>query len=182
MIDHGRHDEFHWLWAPNGSAATLLLACPGVVRRHPVLVTDYHEAPPSPGPEDRARGWRGLKGAAFHPCLPEAEDLIWEDVCEVYVLREDSEPKVPSSSFNDTLFDPRDPEAAVPFAETWDRRGIEQRRQELLARQSEFWGVMRELRADSYLGVGNASAFTFATRQRDQFDTVLKVLTSKASL
>ncbi len=182
MIDYGRHNEFHWLWAPNGSVATLLSACPGAVRRQPVLVTDYHGAPPSPKPEDRARGWRGLKGATFHPCLPEAEDLIWEDVCEVYVLRDDSEPRVPSSSFIDGLFDPRDPEAAVPFEETWDRRGIEQRRQKLRARQSEFWEVMGELRADGYMGVGNASAFTFVTCRRDHFDAVLKVLTSKASL
>ena len=145
-------------------------------------MTDYHGAPPSPGPEERARGWRGPKDAAFHPCLPEAEDLIWEDVCEVYVLKEDSEPKVPSPSFNDTLFDPRNPEAPVPVEETWDRRGIEQRRQELRARQSEFWGVMRDLRNDGYMGAGNASAFTFATRRRDHFEALLKVLTSKASL
>ena len=176
MIDHGRHDDFHWLWAPKGSVAALLSACPGLVRRRPVLVTDFHGAPPSPRPKERAKGWRGLTGAAFHPCLPEAEDLIWDDICEVYVLTERAEPSVPPSRFNDGLFTLRNPEDAIPFEKTWDRRGIEQRRGELLARQTEFWDVMKGLPAHGYLGLGDYSGFIFATCQQDHFSVVLRAL------
>ena len=180
-IDYGWHDAFFWLWASNGSLATLLSACPGLVQGHPILVTDHHGSPPVPGKEERAKGWRGLKGAAFHPCLPEAEDLIWSDVCEFYVLSDGCDPKVPTSCFNEAPFNLRDPEAAFPFEETWDPRGIKQRRQELLARQTDFWRVMRDLRADSYVGEGSVSDFTFVTCRREHLEALVKVLTATAS-
>lgn len=176
QLDHGRQGDFLWLWSAIGEVTILLEACPDVVRGRPVMVTDYESAPPALKPEEKAQGWRDLHGFAFHHALPETGNLIWSDLCEVYVFKNDSGPEAPPPVFNDGRLTLRDPEDAFPHQETWDRRIISTDREALRKQQRAFWETMHGLEVESYLGVGQTRDFNFVTCRQEHFGKMLEAL------
>ena len=171
MMFHGVQGEYRWLETSAHEIYDVLQVCPAVAANKNIVITSFDSDPLQPTSEEMQRGWRVCGRAVHIPVGNNVSSIPFEIFDEWYIFSEEA----PERDYK--VFVKHDWFTLGPAQALYSRSG---NAFDLKRMQRWFWQEIEQVRPESYMGRGNR--LKFVTRNPEQFNQVLRGLSSLARL
>jgi len=170
---HGVQGDYRWLETTAHEIYDVLHVCPAVAANKHIVITSFDADPLQPTPAEMQRGWR-LYGRTIHiPVGDNVSAIPFEVFDEWYIFAEEA----PDRDYK--IFVNYDWFTLGPAQTVYSRSGTAF---DLKRMQRWFWQELEQLRPETYLARGRGNRLKFVTRHPEQFNQVLRGLTSLARM
>lgn len=168
---HGAQGEYRWLETSAHEIYDVLQVCPDVVTNKKLVITSFDSDPLQPTEEEMQRGWRASGRSVHIPLGSNISSIPFEVFNEWYIFNGEA----PERDYR--VFVNHDWFTLGPAQTLYTRNG---NAFDLKRMQRWFWQELEQAQPESYLGRGNR--LKFVTRNAENFNLVLRSLTSIAKM